>query len=325
MVGNSISRQSAAESNAVASGVALGVGSGWAVSSREMHQPTLASHPIRADHLLSDTTDPDNLIAQIAVLLNALLGLLEKAKVHIDKESSIDKDKDRTTVVPNRPTVVVPENEPISCISNSPPGQPPGDVWLGLSEGEGSNSGVLAGIKAAMMRFGQSPRGVYSSVREHPMGCEVVMRDGYKVMITKDELAKAKDVADFRGTDPGMIKDAVFMYAVTAKREQERIKHAGISYARRHLSDPFEAAMQQLNDNFWAHKALAALGLTGNVRQVPVSELEAKGGIGVVTVGYDAMLMSKGYVDMYGPEKLGVSTRRDIWGDEQELMAHELV
>ncbi|OAJ45716.1 hypothetical protein [Pseudomonas marginalis] len=324
MMGNSVLGRKAVECNALAVDGAFGARSDWPVSRQEVMQPVLKSNNVRVNNPIPDDIDPGRLISQLALLMNSLLSLLAQAKVQKDTDLSGDKTKHGTSVVPDKQAVVVPKNETISSISNTSAGKLPDDVWLGLSEGQGNNAGMIAGIKAAMMKFGQNPKGVFTRITENDGLYKVVMRDGFTVSLTRAEIDKARRWAGFSGEDMGMIKDATFMYAVAAKREEhDRAAHmkAGGGGIIQFSDDPFEAAMDSLNHYFWANKALNHLGLSQYVSKMPYAEAEAKGLCGVLTVGYEGMLMAKGYVDMYGPDKLSFEARKSEFGEGVSVYA----
>lgn len=250
--------------------------------------------------------DITSLITQLSALVDLLRTVL-MSNERVVKSKLTDVLTDNPVVNPAPDRAPIPVTQKISAISNKSAGKLPDDVWLGVSEGQGGNSGILAGIKAAMMRFGQSPLGVFSTISENQGTYEVVMRDGYKVLVTRDEVEKARQCADFRGTDSGMIKDATFIYAVAAKRMENEAfsgpKTGEHNNSRR--DGPYQGAMDELNSTYWwASKTLPRLGLSDHMRKIPWSELEAKGGVGIVMVGAESLLMANGYTDMYGPVKL---------------------
>jgi len=253
----------------------------------------------------SKSIDKD--LESVLVLLMSVLEQMQKMLLTVtDRDAGVtpktlgDKADSSSAgvVVP----IKVPSDSQISGISDKAVGRVPDDIWFGLIEGNGSNSGILASIKAAMLKFGQNPRSIYTSVTEAEGVYQVVMKDGYKVTLTQKELEKARLFADFSGRDSSMVQDATFMYAVSAKRAQtERL--LGIPLPQSFSQDPFERAMQSLNHNCWASRALPYLGLSAHMREMPAAELARTGGVGVVTYNYDAMLMVDGDIDMYGPEK----------------------
>ncbi|MCZ7167047.1 hypothetical protein, partial [Salmonella enterica] len=69
----------------------------------------------------------------------------------------------------------------------------------------------------------------------------MTMRDSCTVHLTHDELKKAQKGSHFFGEDKGLLHDAIFMFAVSAKRAQME-NHEFRAEAS------FEAAMGTLND-----------------------------------------------------------------------------
>ncbi|NVZ81388.1 hypothetical protein HX875_29950 [Pseudomonas yamanorum] len=255
-----------------------------------VNQPSAATPGI-AETLVSLVT---LLMSLVESLQNSLLGDEKRT----DQKTTVNSNNNTGGIHPvNKEVPVVNvKSERISGISGRPVGEKPTDVWHGVTEGVKHTSHYLSGIKAAMEKYGQSPLGIYKSVTESADAYVIEMRDGYKVTLTKKELEHARLALDFRGTDPGMIQDAKFMYAVTAKRVQDIESSA---YTR----ESFEWALESMGDSLVLH-GLERLGLGGQVRPVTWQELEAKGGIGVVGVGDHGSLMKGGYVDMFGPSKL---------------------
>lgn len=271
-----------------------------------------------------------SLVAELMAAVELLLRMKSSEDRPDEKSNPLNVShdkKDINPVVNDSPVKPLIDKKSFAVFNEKVVGIPK-DIWFGLTEGEFNNTGMVAGIKAAMMRFGQSPTEVFTSVREDKGGCEVVMKDGYKVSLTREEVDKARQWADFNGADAGMVKDATFMYAVAAKREQQNrsieIRNGGII---KYSDDPFEAAMDSLNNYFGGNKALVNLGLSGYIREMPYSQAESEGVVGVVTANYQSLLMAGGNVDLSGPQKLegSVRIRRDIFGDEAgEISVHAL-
>jgi len=63
-------------------------------------------------------------------------------------------------------------------LSGKTTGERPDNIWNGVMFSQENNEPTLSAIKAAMMRFGQSPLGVYASVKPTREGYDIVMRDG---------------------------------------------------------------------------------------------------------------------------------------------------
>jgi len=262
-----------------------------------------------------------SLVAELTAAVELLLRMIssdDRRDKELNSLSVSHDKKDISPVVNDTPVKPVIDKKNVAVFNEKAVGIPK-DIWFGFTEGEFNNTGMVAGIKAAMMRFGQSPTEVFASVREGKGGYEVVMKDGYKTSITREEVDKARQWADFNGADAGMIKDATFMYAVAAKREQDNrsieMLNGGVTHYR---DDPFEDAMDSLNNYFWGHKALVNLGLSAHMRKMPYSQAESEGVVAVVTVNYQSLLMTNGNVDLAGPQKLEGSARkrRGLFGEE---------
>lgn len=271
-----------------------------------------------------------SLVAELTAAVELLLRMKSSDDRQEEKINHLNvshNKEDISPVVNDAPVKPLIDKKSVAVFNEKAVGIPK-DIWFGLTEGEFNNTGMVAGIKAAMLRFGQNPTEVFTSVREDKGGYEVVMKDGYKVSLTREEVDKARQWADFNGADVGMVKDATFMYAAVAKREQHNrsieSRNGGIT---RYSDDPFEAAMDSLNNYFWGNKALVNLGLSSYMREMPYSQAESEGVVGVVSVNYQSLLMTGGNVDLSGPQKLEGSVRiqRDLFGKENgDILVHAL-
>lgn len=94
------------------------------------------------------------------------------------------------------------------------------EITTGFVQGQEGNCATVSGIKAAMMKFGANPKDIYKSVEKTDSGFKVVQEDGTKVELSNAELEEAKSAANFNGDDKELIKNATFMFAVSAKRAQ---------------------------------------------------------------------------------------------------------
>lgn len=179
-----------------------------------------------------------------------------------------------------------------AVVSRVAVGLAPGDVWSGFYQGDESNCVTVSAIKAAMMRFGQNPAGIYKHIGATPEGYDVVMRDGFKLSLSHDELNRATRASNLHGHDQGLLNDANFLYAVSAKRAQlENNDFRG--------NQGFEVAMDTLNDGEHPGEALRRLGLYGYVRDCDVGEL-ANGAIGTLADFGHSMVVVNGVLDYYG-------------------------
>ncbi|UII69763.1 hypothetical protein LVW35_19060 [Pseudomonas sp. HN11] len=195
--------------------------------------------------------------------------------------------------LPDQP--VEPDGWP-ARLSGVPVGTKPVDTLSGFYQGFEGNCVTVSAIKAAMNKFGQNPSGIYKRVVETPKGFTVVMRDGCTVRLTHAELEKAREAAQFRGEDKGLVDDAVFLYGVSAKRAQMENHEfrAGASYA---------SALQTLNDGEIAGDALRRLGLYAFIRQSSVQEL-ASGVPGTLANFQHSVVVIDGVFDHYGAKKV---------------------
>ncbi|WP_249746322.1 hypothetical protein [Pseudomonas rhodesiae] len=190
-------------------------------------------------------------------------------------------------------------------IDKSNPGQKPGmsteagNIWSGFKQGPDGNCTTVAAIKAAMMKFGQKPTDIFRDVTANGDGWDIQMRDGFQLHLSKSELRQAAQQARFMGDDAGMMTDANFLYAASAKRaHMEGNQGWGFgndANARRSFAD----ALVSLNDGEMLSEGLDRLGLKGLYRQSSSSEL-ASGVLGVVAYGGHAMASIGGHVELWG-------------------------
>jgi hypothetical protein len=171
------------------------------------------------------------------------------------------------------------------------------DIWTGFYQGVEGNCVTVSAIKAAITRF---PEGIYTSIHRTPEGCEVTMRDGYRLRLTHEELAQATAASNFSGSDPVLLDYANFLYAVSAKRAQLENNdfRAGHSYS---------VALDTLNDGEYPGEALQRLGLFGYIRNTTFDEL-TQGVIGTLADGWHSVAVIGGTLDLYGQKyNLGAS------------------
>lgn len=170
------------------------------------------------------------------------------------------------------------------------------DIWGGFYQGVEGNCVTVSAIKAAITRF---PEGIYTSINKVADGFDVVMRDGYRVHLTDQELRQATAASNFAGSEPALLDYANFLYAVSAKRAQRENNdfRAGESYA---------AALETLNDGEYPGEALERLGLFGYIRN-STAEALAQGAIGTLANGWHSVAVINGGLDLYG-QKYALST-----------------
>jgi hypothetical protein len=185
--------------------------------------------------------------------------------------------------------------------NNTPASAKPQDIWSGFYQGTPSNCVTVSAIKAAMMRFGQSPADIYRQVTAISAGYEVVMRDGYTLTLTHEQLNKAKAASGLQGSDRALLDDANFLYAVSARRAQ-------LENNDFRASQSFEVAMETLNDGEFPGQALRRLGLFAYVRESSVDEL-AKGAIGTLADTGHSVAVIDGALDYFGEKQQLRSSR----------------
>lgn len=177
-------------------------------------------------------------------------------------------------------------------LSSVPLGVRPADIWGGFYQGVEGNCVTVSAIKAAMVRFGQSPESIYKKISATADGYEVVMRDSFKLNVTRDELKKARLASNFKGSDQALLEDANFLYAVSAKRAQlENNDGRG--------NQSYEVAMETLNDGEYPGSALRRLGLSAYVRESTIKELLG-GAIGTLANSRHSVVVIDGMLDVYG-------------------------
>jgi hypothetical protein len=204
----------------------------------------------------------------------------------------------QTTVVP-KPHVPLPDPTPqrLPALSNKRNGAKPDNIWNGFRQGPDGNCVTVSAIKAAMMRFGQSPTDIFKSVQAKGNGYHVVMRDGYTLDLSKDELDRAIRGSRFVPMrDPGMLKDAYFLFAVSAKRAMLENNDGTAKWG-------FEAAIHSLNngeDEDWSGEGLLRLGLRNHMKRVSVSAFQDKSLIGMVNRDAHSVAVVDGCEEYYG-------------------------
>lgn len=189
---------------------------------------------------------------------------------------------------------VIPETNALH-LSSMPVGVRPADIWNGFYQGVEGNCVTVSAIKAAMMKFGQNPEGIYKKITATAEGYEVVMRDSCKLTLTHDELKMAREASNLKGSNQALLADANFLYAVSAKRAQLENNDA-------RGSQSYEVAMQTLNDGEYPGAALRRLGLFAYIRESTVQEL-AGGVVGTLANVHHSMVVIDGMLDMYGQKR----------------------
>lgn len=189
------------------------------------------------------------------------------------------------------PSVVVPDlPSPVS--PDVTPGKKPRDIWSGFRQGPDGNCVTVSAIKAAMMRFGQKPSDIFAEVRRVSDGYHVKMRDGFKLQLSESELQAAARRAQFIGNDQEMLRDAQFLFAVSAKRAQ--MENNDGTAAR-----SFNHAIRTLNDGEYSREGLLRLGLKHHLKAVPLSAL-LNGMIGTIERRGHSVAVIEGVEELWG-------------------------
>lgn len=238
-------------------------------------------------------------------LANTLMGLFTDFFKQLITLLSGKKDTRVPDVAP-RPEVkprVMPEPLPphpepatnIPGLSKKRNGAKPDNIWSGFRQGPDGNCVTVSAIKAAMVRFGQSPTDIFKSVTRNDGGYRVVMRDDFQLTLTDSELAQGAQGAKFNGPDKEMLKDAQFLFAASAKRAQmeNNDRTAGRS---------FHAAVRSLNDGedeTGPGEGFLRLGLRKHMKRVSVSEL-ARGQLGMCNRTGHSVAVINGREELWG-------------------------
>jgi hypothetical protein len=201
-------------------------------------------------------------------------------------------------VVP-KPDAPLPAPTPqrLPDLSDKRNGAKPDNIWNGFRQGPDGNCVTISAIKAAMMKFGQSPTDIFRSVQAVGDGYHVVMRDGFRLDLKKHELATAIRGSKFvLMRDPGMLKDAHFLFAVSAKRAQMENNDGRAARS-------FDAAVHSLNDGEderVAGEGFLRLGLRSHMKKVSVSAFQDKSLIGMVNRSAHSVAVVDGCEEFYG-------------------------
>ncbi|MFO2465715.1 hypothetical protein OOJ96_20275 [Pseudomonas sp. 15FMM2] len=211
-----------------------------------------------------------------------------------------DLDIESSPVLPKVTPEVIPPTQdttsaPLPDLSSKRNGAKADNIWSGFRQGPDGNCVTVSAIKAAMHKFGQSPTDIYKQVKKLSDGYSVTMRDGFELTLTSRELAAGVRGARFFGNDKGMLKDAQFMFAVSAKR-------AYLENNDGRAARSFDAAVRSLNDGEderGAGEGFKRLGLKEYMRSVPVSAL-ARGQIGMVNRTGHSVAVIEGREELWG-------------------------
>lgn len=267
---------------------------------RQLSGVPFTAYPDTSQHSADAGNDSPAIAAVVALFdsfFTQLLALVAgKKDPHIPDTLPL-----RLPVIPQvNPEPVLPKPDAaadIPGLSNKRNGAKPDNIWSGFRQGPDGNCVTVSAIKAAMYRFGQSPTDIFKAVTRANNGYQVVMRDGYRLTLTDRELAEGARGARFIGPDKGMLKDAQFLFAVSAKRAQleNNDRTAGRSY---------QAAIRSLNDGedeTGPGEGFLRLGLKAHMKRVPVRDL-ARGQIGMCNRTGHSVAVINGREELWGKQ-----------------------
>ncbi|MDQ0741321.1 hypothetical protein [Pseudomonas sp. W4I3] len=273
------------------------------------HAPVIAYRdiPKSSTGLGDDAQATHAIVALLTSFLTQLLALIANHKHRSIPDAAPAPAPAPSPVVPQvAPQPVLPKPDAaagIPGLSEKRNGSKPDNIWSGFRQGSDGNCVTVSAIKAAMYRFGQSPTDIFKEVARMNDGYHVIMRDGYRLTLTDRELAEGARGARFSGPDNGMLKDAQFLFAVSAKRAQmeNNDRTAGRSY---------HAAIRSLNDGedeTGPGEGFLRLGLRGHMKRVPVRDL-ARGQIGMC--------------NRTGHSVAVINGREELWGKQGRVPTH---
>ncbi|WP_330213188.1 hypothetical protein [Pseudomonas sp. Z18(2022)] len=255
---------------------------GWSASAAKSADPVgsrLINAPLTGE---LGSIKAQEQIASLLPLLSALIASLNQTfnskpkAVDVPVNNRLLKDKLMAETI-DKTAPVTPKFENYPGFSNKKVGEVPDNIWNGVMFGLLSNESTLAVIKAAMMKYGQSPLGIYKSVEITSKGYDIVMRDGFKLSLTFQEVGHARLASKYSYSDMGMGRDVAFLYAVSTKRAQIENKYGDTEKGH-------DQAIQFMNARLDPMLGFKLLGLEGDLRPTTYEKL-MKGGVGIVVDG----------------------------------------
>ncbi|KAA8559373.1 hypothetical protein FX985_05746 [Pseudomonas extremaustralis] len=238
--------------------------------------------------------------------INTMMALFSSFFTQLINLLSERKEKTVPDIPPPRPEVaprvvpepVAPRPAPavnIPGLSNKRNGTKPDNIWSGFRQGPDGNCVTVSAIKAAMHRFGQSPTDIFKEVQRTGDGYQVIMRDDFRLTLSDRELIEGARGAKFIGADKGMLQDAQFLFAASAKRAQ-------MENNDRTASRSYQAAIRSLNDGedeTGPGEGFLRLGLRKHMKRVAVSEL-ARGQLGMCNRTGHSVAVINGREELWG-------------------------
>lgn len=179
---------------------------------------------------------------------------------------------------------------PMTARSTTDLGIRPKDIWRDFFQVTEGNCVTVSAIKAAMVKFGSHPEGIYKKITRTLEGYDVLMRDGVSVTLSHQELLQAMEHSGFAGRGK-VLRHAVFLYAVSAKRAQNENNDY-------RAGQGFKTAMDTLNDGEYSGEALTRLGLKQSMRSGTLEELK-NGAIGTLANSKHSVAVVDGHVDLW--------------------------
>ncbi len=265
------------------------------------HTPTL---PRRSS--VKAAGDETGAVSMLIALVNSLFTQM-MTLVSDKKDQTLPlvppQPKPQPKVQPQVTPGVLPEpfkpgsNATIAGLSDKRNGAKPANIWSGFRQGPDGNCVTVSAIKAAMHKFGQSPTDIYKDVKKDGTGYRVTMRDDVVVTLSDRELVDGARGAKFVGQDKGMLKDAQFLFAVSAKR-------AYMENNDRTAGKSFNAAVRSLNDGedeSGPGEGFKRLGLQKHMRTVSVRDL-ANGMVGMCNRTGHSVAVINGHEELWGRE-----------------------
>ena len=249
---------------------------------------------VKAPHSAAAVGDNSAVLNTLVALFAQLISLIS------DKKDKVvlpipPKPELKPRIIPE-PDLPRPEVAAlIPGLSSKRNGAKPENIWSGFRQGPDGNCVTVSAIKAAMHKFGQSPTDIYKEVRRLGEGYRVTMRDDYVVTLTDRELKVGAREAKFVGPDAGMLKDAQFLFAVSAKRAQMENNDGTASRS-------YEAGVRSLNngeDERGPGEGFQRLGLRKHMKRVSVRDL-ANGQLGMCNRTGHSVAVINGREELWG-------------------------
>lgn len=216
--------------------------------------------------------------SELATLLLGLSSLLQVLKRLVGYAEVVNEKADASnTRRPETPVTPVHEVEAVTPqfphLSSMTVGERPKNVWLEFNRNNRKTDNESS-IKAAMMKYGQNPRGIYSSIKNSEAGYQVIMRDGFKLTLSAHEIDRAQKRSKIwspKDQDPEMAKDINFMNAASIKRVQLERGH-----------ESFDQALDFVEEGKDVGNGFKRLGLEAYARRTNWQALYESRGTGVV-------------------------------------------